>query len=208
MAYLAKAGFDVFALDLTGYGRSTRPPAMADACNIQKASQAQFVPKPLPAACAPTYAQPITTIASDWDDIAAVVDWLRATRHVDKVSLVGWSQGGPRTAGYTARNPDKVARLVVLAPAYTRNGPADAPASFRSDDGTMTAQSHADFTANWDRQVGCADQYDAGTSAAVWRAMLASDPVGAGWGPGCAARRKCPAGASTRPSPRESTRLI
>ena len=25
MAYLAKAGFDVFSMDLTGYGRSTRP---------------------------------------------------------------------------------------------------------------------------------------------------------------------------------------
>src|SRR4051812_39168607 len=25
MAYLAKAGFDVFSMDMTGYGRSTRP---------------------------------------------------------------------------------------------------------------------------------------------------------------------------------------
>lgn len=28
MAYLAHAGFDVFAMDMTGYGRSTRPAAM------------------------------------------------------------------------------------------------------------------------------------------------------------------------------------
>jgi pimeloyl-ACP methyl ester carboxylesterase len=26
MAYLAHAGFDVFSMDMTGYGRSTRPP--------------------------------------------------------------------------------------------------------------------------------------------------------------------------------------
>ena len=31
MAYLADAGFDVFAMDFTGYGRSTRPPAMNEA---------------------------------------------------------------------------------------------------------------------------------------------------------------------------------
>src|SRR5262245_22009117 len=30
MAYLARAGFDVFSMDTTGYGRSTRPPAMND----------------------------------------------------------------------------------------------------------------------------------------------------------------------------------
>ena len=38
--------------------------------------------------------------------------------------------------------------------------------------------------ANWDRQVGCADQYDPETSDAVWADMLASDPVGATWGTG------------------------
>lgn len=32
MAYLARAGFDVFSMDMTGYGRSTRPPAMNDPC--------------------------------------------------------------------------------------------------------------------------------------------------------------------------------
>src|SRR3954466_10919365 len=55
MAYLANAGFDVFAMDTTGYGRSTRPPAMNDACNLSAAQQAQFVPRLLPAACPPSY---------------------------------------------------------------------------------------------------------------------------------------------------------
>src|ERR1700675_1042384 len=43
MAYLAEAGFDVFAMDTTGYGRSTRPEAMNDPCNLDREQQAGFV---------------------------------------------------------------------------------------------------------------------------------------------------------------------
>jgi pimeloyl-ACP methyl ester carboxylesterase len=184
MAYLARAGFDVFSMNMTGYGRSTRPPAMSDPCNFLKDQQAQFVPRQIPAPCAPSHPAPISTMGSDWNDIGAVVDYLRALRRVDKVSLVGWSQGGPRTGGYALRNPEKVARLVVLAPAYVRTGPSALPNPPFPNEGSMTAQSRADFVANWDRQVGCADQYEPGASAAVWADMLASDPVGAKWGTG------------------------
>ncbi|OFW50380.1 MAG: hypothetical protein A3G77_07935 [Acidobacteria bacterium RIFCSPLOWO2_12_FULL_68_19] len=184
MAYLAKAGFDVFSVDMTGYGRSTRPPAMNDPCNLAKEQQAQFVPNLIPAPCAPSHPAPITTMGSDWNDIGTVVDYLRALRRVEKVSLVAWSQGGPRAGGYAARNPAKVARLVVLAPAYNRTGPLDAASPTSPGNGSMTTQSHADFTANWDRQVGCSEQYEPEASAAVWSDMLASDPVGAAWGAG------------------------
>lgn len=184
MAYLAKAGFDVFSMDMTGYGRSTRPPAMNDPCNFPKEQQAQFVPNLIPAPCAPSHPTPITTMGSDWNDIGAVVDHLRALRRVDKLSLLAWSQGGPRAGGYAARNPTKVARLVVLAPAYNRASPLDAPNPLPLSTGPMTAQSQAAFTANWDRQVGCPDQYEPAASASVWSEMLASDPVGATWGTG------------------------
>jgi pimeloyl-ACP methyl ester carboxylesterase len=123
-------------------------------------------------------------MGSDWNDIGAVVDYLRERRRVEKVSLVAWSQGGPRAGGYAARNPDKVSRLVVLAPAYNRTSPLDAPNPLPASNGPMTAQSRADFVANWDRQVGCPGQYDPATSASVWTEMLASDPVGATWGTG------------------------
>ena len=184
MAYLAKAGFDVFSMDMTGYGRSTRPAAMNDPCNLSKDQQAQFVPQLLAAPCGPSHSGPITTLGSDWNDIGTVVDHLRAMRGVDQVSLVAWSQGGPRAGGYAARNPDKVARLVVLAPAYNRGGPLNAPNPLPSGNAPMNVQSHADFRANWDRQVGCPDQYEPATSAAVWNEMLASDPVGSTWGTG------------------------
>jgi alpha-beta hydrolase superfamily lysophospholipase len=48
----------------------------------------------------------------------------------------------------------------------------------------MNTQSHDEFIANWDRQVGCSDQYEAPVAESVWSKMLESDPVGATWGPG------------------------
>ena len=72
----------------------------------------------------------MTTIASDWNDIDAVVDTSAPLRHVEKVSLVGWSLGGPRAGGYAARHPDKVQKLVLLAPP-TVNG-SDGAAGYRA----------------------------------------------------------------------------
>jgi pimeloyl-ACP methyl ester carboxylesterase len=184
MAYLAHAGFDVFAMDMEGYGRSTRPEAMNDPCNLSRDQQSTFAPLLAPASCSPSYPHQATTLASDWNDIGAVVDHVRALRHVDKVSLVAWSLGGPRSAGYAAQNADKIDKLVLLAPAYNRNARAEAPRQIPADGAAMTSQSHAEFTANWDRQVGCPGQYDAATSDSVWSEMIKSDPIGATWGTG------------------------
>jgi pimeloyl-ACP methyl ester carboxylesterase len=184
MAYLAHAGFDAFSMDMTGYGRSTRPAPMNDPCNVSREQQAGFIPALMPAPCSPSYPHPLTTIASDWNDLGAVVDYLRSLRHVEKVSMLAWSLGGPRAAGYTARHPEQVSQLVLLAPAYNRAGAAEAPSQLPADGTTMTTQSHDEFAANWARQTGCADQVDPAASASVWEQMLASDPVGATWGTG------------------------
>jgi pimeloyl-ACP methyl ester carboxylesterase len=184
MAYLAHAGFDAFSMDMTGYGRSTRPAPMNDPCNLSREQQAGFIPGLIPAACSPSYPHPLTTIASDWNDLGAVIDYVRALRHVDKVSLLAWSLGGPRAAGYTARHPEHVSELVLLAPAYRRDGPSDPPAQLPADGTTMTTQSRDELAALWARQTGCADQVDPAAADSVWAQMMASDPVGATWGTG------------------------
>ncbi len=184
MAYLARAGFDVFSVDMTGYGRSTRPAPMNDPCNLAKDRQADWIPTLLKAPCAPTYPQAMTTIASDWDDVGAAVDYIRALRRVDRVSLVAWSLGGPRTGGYASRFPDKVKRLVLLAPAYARNSSATPPAKVPADGAAFNTQSRADLDALWARQTACATQVDPAVPDVVWSEMLLSDPVGATWGPG------------------------
>ena len=184
MGYLARAGFDVFSVDMTGYGRSTRPAPMNDLCNLAKDRQTEWIPSLLRAPCAPTYPQALTTIASDWDDVGAAVDYIRGLRRVDRVSLVAWSLGGPRTGGYAARFAEKVKRLVLLAPAYGRNSSATPPARVPADGAAFNTQSRADFDALWARQTACATQVDPAVPDIVWREMLLSDPVGATWGPG------------------------
>ena len=183
MAYLAQAGYDVFAMDTTGYGRSTRPAVMNDPCNLAAPQQATFVPALLPAPCTSSYPHQLTTIQSDWDDINAVVDYIRTLRRVEKVSLVAWSLGGPRSAGYAAQHADRIDKMVLLAPAYNRSAPAAAPA-IPAPGAAFNTQSHGEFTANWDRQVGCQAQYDPAVSDIVWSEMLASDPVGRTWAGG------------------------
>jgi pimeloyl-ACP methyl ester carboxylesterase len=180
MAYLAAAGFDVFSMDMTGYGRSTRPNAMNDVCNLSAAQQAALGR----AACKAGVTTQLTTIASDWDDLDAVVEYIRTLRDVPRVSLVAWSLGGPRAGGYASRNPDKVAKLVLLAPGYSRESPPQPPQPAPAEGIAFNTQSHAEFTANWDRQVGCPNQVEPAAAAAVWGAMLESDPVGATWGQG------------------------
>jgi len=183
MAYLAEAGFDVFSMDTTGYGRSTRPAPMNDPCNLAEAQQAQFVPSLIAAPCKAAYPGQLTSLTSDWHDIDAAVDYVRKIRGVSKVSLVAWSLGGPRAGGYAAQHPEKVQRMVLFAPAYNRTAAATAPA-LPNPGVVFNTQSRSEFIANWDRQVGCTDQYEPAVRDVVWAEMLASDPVGATWGTG------------------------
>jgi len=182
MAYLANAGFDVFSVDMSGYGRSVRPPAMNDPCNLAPDRQKEWVPSLIPAPCAASTPGGLTTIASDWADLGAAVDYVRALRHVDRIDLVAWSLGGPRAGGYAAQHPERVNRLVLLAPAYNRASAAGPPG--RAQTGGFNTQSHADLETLWDSQVGCPAQYDPAVLESIWSEMMASDPVGATWAPG------------------------
>jgi pimeloyl-ACP methyl ester carboxylesterase len=176
MAYLAQAGFDVFAMDVTGYGRSTRPPAMNDPCNLAPEQQAALIPAVLSTPCGPSYPHTSTSLASDWNDIGAVVDYIRSLRHVERMDLIAWSRGGPRFGGYAAQNPDKVGKLVLLAPVYNLNRQ---PERF-----AIETQSYQDFRTNWDSQVACTDQYDPAARDRIWSEMMKSDPVGSTWASG------------------------
>ncbi len=181
MAFLAAEGYDTFAVDVTGYGRSTRPYAMNDPCNLSDDDRQGLGMELQP--CEPSYRFRITTIASDWADIDRAVDYIRELRQVSKVSLISWSSGGPRAGGFAAQHPDKIDRLVLLAPAYTRSLPSDQP-SEPIEETVMRAQSETRDSENWDRQVGCQKQFDPAVKQIIWSEALRSDPVGSTWGSG------------------------
>jgi pimeloyl-ACP methyl ester carboxylesterase len=184
MAYLARAGFDVFSMDNIGYGRSTRPAPMSDPCNLSAGEQRALVPGGQVETCSPSYGRQLTTIDSDWNDIGAVVDHLLALRHVSQVSVIAWSFGGPRAGGYAARHPEKVQKLLLLAPLYVREISGQPPEQVPAIGAAMSTQSHDELTAAWNSQVGCAGQVNQALSDTLWPAMLATDPVGATWGSG------------------------
>jgi pimeloyl-ACP methyl ester carboxylesterase len=180
MAYLANAGYDVFSVDMEGYGRSTRPPAMSDKCNLNDVQRAEYK---VAADCKPTMTSGVTTLASDWNDVGAAVDYVLGLRHGTKLNLIGWSQGGPRSAGWAAQHPDKVNKMVLLAPAYSNGGARRAAPAAPSRGSAFNVQTHEDLVKLWNGQAPCPGQYEQGAFNSVWKEMLASDPVGASWNP-------------------------
>ncbi len=183
MAYLAEAGFDTFAMDHTGYGRSPRP-MMDDPCNMRAEDQALVTPHPLSGPCEPSYPFGSTTVQSDWDEIDTVVDYIRTLRGVERVSLVGWSAGGRRTGGYAARYPDKVDKLFLFAPGYSRDGASSAPVDLPRAGVPMRLQTHDTLTqGRWQDNVACENQVDPGIRDVIWSTILAFDALGSVWGP-------------------------
>lgn len=100
MDYIASHGYDVYLVDLRGYGKSTRPPEMD-----QPADQNA----------------PIVRSETAVKDVAAAVDFILKRRGVSKINLLGWSWGTTIMGWYTAQNNDKVNKLVLYAPQWIRS---------------------------------------------------------------------------------------
>src|SRR6185436_10718155 len=101
MAFLARAGFDVFSVDMTGYGRSTRPAPMNDPCNLAKDRQAGFVASP----CAAPYPHTLTSIASHSSHGREAARAPAATRHSTRTESGGSSSLHPPTTGTVLPTP-------------------------------------------------------------------------------------------------------
>jgi pimeloyl-ACP methyl ester carboxylesterase len=175
MRYLAAAGYDTFAIEFTGYGRSTRPPPMDDPCNLSEAQQKQLPPGVIAAPCPPTGSKPITTLESEWEEMDAVIEYIRKLRGVDKVAVVGWSRAGPRTSGYVLRHPEKITRVFILAPDYNRKWPSDTP---RKTAPMGVSARPGPGGASRD----CEGQIDPAVREIAWNDSLAPDRLGSQWG--------------------------
>lgn len=159
MDFIARRGFDVHLLDVRGYGRSTRPPAM-DA----------------PADANP----PFATTAEARADVHAVVESICKRRHIDRLCLIGWSWGCATMGSYAAEHPDLVERLVLFAPGWIRDG-----ASAADPGGTLGAWRGVTRDAARTRWLhGVPDDKRADLIPPGWfdtwaDATFATDPVGA-----------------------------
>jgi pimeloyl-ACP methyl ester carboxylesterase len=103
MDYIAARGYDVYLLDIRGYGKSTRPREMDDK---------------------PDANAPVVRGVTAVKDISAVVDFILKRRSIPRLNLLGWSWGTTLMATYTTENPGKVERLVLYAPAWIRTTPS------------------------------------------------------------------------------------
>ena len=183
MEHLAGAGYDTFAMDQSGYGLSPRP-KMDDPCNMDAENRALVTPNPLARDCEPRYRHGLTTSQSDWDEIARVIDYIRELRSVDRVSLIGWSAGGPRTAGFAARNPDVVDKLVLFAPGYRPDQPSTPPEMVPAGTAPMRLQTRDTLeNGRWRSTVACDNQIDPDIQGAIWQTVMAYDQLGSVWGP-------------------------
>lgn len=102
MDYIAAQGWDVYLVDLRGYGNSTRPAEMEQPAKDNA---------------------PIVTTDIAVRDVGSAVDYVLKRRKASKLSLLGWSWGTTIMAAYTAANNDKVSKLALFAPLWLRTTP-------------------------------------------------------------------------------------
>ncbi|MEK9720092.1 MAG: alpha/beta fold hydrolase, partial [Quisquiliibacterium sp.] len=97
MDFIAAHGYDVYLVDVRGYGRSTRPAQMDEPADAN----------------APIVRAP-TAIA----DLGCAVDFILKHRGITRLNLLGWSWGTTLMGWYTAQNNHKVEKLVLYAPQW------------------------------------------------------------------------------------------
>jgi len=163
MDYIAQRGYDVYLMDLRGYGRSTRPPEMDR-----------------PAAENPPIERTVTAVK----DVGAVVDFIRQRRGVARIDLIGWSWGTSIMGSYTSQNNDKVNRLVLYAPQWIRttaalSDPGGALGAYR----TVSRDSAKARWVSGAPEGKRADLIPPGWFELWADATFATDPVGAGQTP-------------------------
>jgi len=164
MDHIAARGFDVWLMDLPGYGGSSRPKEMSGP---------------------PEAGAPPTTTDVAVASVGAVVDFIRGECGIDSLNLMGWSWGTAIMAGYAQANPARVKKLALFAPLWIIKGqPVLGDASGRI--GAWRSVTRDEAHERWLRGVpehGRATLIPPGVFDAFWTAAQASDPQGAAMNP-------------------------
>lgn len=159
MDYIARHGYDVYLVDVRGYGRSTRPAAT-----------------------------PLTALATGEHalaDFGTAVDFIRQRRGIDRLNLLAWSLGTVTAGRYAATYPERVNKVALYAPVWVRATAPGAPPPVQPT-ATYRNQDVAAMRSRWLAGVPAGKEKDlipAGWFDAWLAATAATDPVGAAQSP-------------------------
>jgi pimeloyl-ACP methyl ester carboxylesterase len=103
MDYIAGHGYDVYLVDVRGYGRSTRPPEMEQPAHLNP---------------------PIVRADTAIRDVGSAVEFILDRRGIGKLNLLGWSWGTTLMGDFCSANNDKVNKLALYAPQWIRTTPS------------------------------------------------------------------------------------
>lgn len=101
MSFLAANGYDVYSIDVRGYGRSTQPSQMHEP---------------------PEANAPIVNTATAISDLGAAVNNVVERNGLSRLNLIGMSWGGTVVGAYAARVPERVNKLCLIAPQWIDDG--------------------------------------------------------------------------------------
>ena len=145
MNRLALDGFHVFAIDLRGYGRSSRPASFS---------------------CAPQDSPPYARAHEVIQDVLDALVFVQSHTGQPRIDLLGGSWGSIICGKLLAeRHEAAIRRLVLYAPLYCEpdNRPKWLPAAHTTQTGAYRQVGIEDLNARWDAEIPASDP-------ALWRA--------------------------------------
>jgi pimeloyl-ACP methyl ester carboxylesterase len=188
MERMAMRGIDAFAVNLLGYGFSTKF-GLDDPCNASTAMQQTFlIPNPLSQTCANPDPYHFTNTGAAVEQLDAVVDEIRQRTGQDAVSLFGWSRGGVVIGAYAGVHPEKVRSLAFLASGY---GFGDPPSGVPLRGPSLLVRDRARMFGEWTPQLdlaNCPGQLETNKENypeildSIWSSVRVRDPLGSSWG--------------------------
>jgi pimeloyl-ACP methyl ester carboxylesterase len=170
-ADLAQAGFDVYVMDIRGYGKSPRPAGFAEP---------------------PDKNPPLVRSNEAVRDIDAVVREILKRSHGQRVALLGWAVGGNWAGYYASLHSDQLSAVVLLNTLFGADAPQPMighgssledphhPGQFNfAENGAYRCNTAASLVRAWDESIPLANKDEwrdpAVAKAYVEQAMASDD---------------------------------
>jgi len=159
MDFIAARGFDVYYVDLEGFGRATRPLSMS---------------------MAPELNDPVTSTEVAERQLEAAVATILERRKIDRLTLIGFDWGASVAARFAAEKPTYVERLVMVAPAWVTA--IAHPSAEPTPVGAYRAITLEEVRQSWIGMAPAGEQARLAPETWVngfWAANMEVDPIGA-----------------------------